>query len=172
MVEFAFIAPVLLGLLCGVFEFSGILFAQTLLDGGARQASRFGITGSSTEEISRENMILQIVEDNAYGIIDTDAIDMETLVYENFADVGQAEPFTDENSNGTFDEGEAFDDINGNGGWDEDMGLAGLGGPGDVVVYRLRYDWNVMIPIFRPFFGDVVTLDANVAVRNEPFGDG
>ena len=52
------------------------------------------------------------------------------------------------------------------------MGLAGLGGPGDVVVYRLRYDWNVMIPLFTPFFGDVVTLDANVAVRNEPFGDG
>ena len=52
------------------------------------------------------------------------------------------------------------------------MGLAGLGGPGDVVVYRLRYDWNVMIPLFRPFFGDAVTIDANVAVRNEPFGSG
>lgn len=171
-VEFAFVAPVLLGLLCGVFEFSGILFAQTLLEGGARQASRFGITGSSTDEISREDMILQIIEDNAYGVIDTDEIDMETLVYENFADVGQAEPFTDANGNGAFDEGEEYDDINGNGGWDEDMGLAGLGGPGDVVVYRLRYDWSVIIPIFKPFFGDVVTLDANVAVRNEPFGNG
>ena len=41
MVEFAFVAPILIGLLCGVFEFSGILFAQTLLEGGARQASRF-----------------------------------------------------------------------------------------------------------------------------------
>ena len=130
MVEFAFIAPVLLGLLCGVFEFSGILFAQTLLDGGARQASRFGITGSSTDEISREDMILQIIEDNAYGIIDTDAIDMETLVYENFADVGQAEPFTDENGNETFDEGEAFDDINGNGGWDAGHGPCRFGGAG------------------------------------------
>ena len=89
MVEFAFVAPVLLGLLCGVFEFSGILFAQTLLEGGARQASRYGITGSSTAEISREQMILQIIEDNAYGVIDTDHIDMETLVYESFADVGQ-----------------------------------------------------------------------------------
>ena len=172
MVEFAFVAPVLLGLLCGIFEFSGILFAQTLLEGGARQASRYGITGSSTAEISREQMILQIIEDNAYGVIDTDQIDMETLVYESFADVGQPEPFTDENGNGTFDEGEEFTDINGNGGWDEDMGLAGLGGPGDVVVYRLRYDWSVMIPLFRPFFGDAVTLDANVAVRNEPFGSG
>ena len=172
MVEFAFIAPILLGLLCGVFEFSGILFAQTLLEGGARQASRFGITGSSTGGISREDMILQIVEDNAYGIIDTTEIDMETLVYQNFGDVGQPEPFTDANDNDVYDDGEAFDDINGNSQWDEDMGQAGLGGPGDIVVYRLRYDWTIMIPIFRPFFGDAISLDANVAVRNEPFGTG
>lgn len=172
IVEFAFIAPILLGLLCGVFEFSGIIFAQTLLEGGARQASRYGVTGSSTAEVSRQDMILQIVEDNAYGIIDIDEIDMETLVYESFGDVGQPEPFTDANGNGAFDEGEAFDDINGNSERDEDMGLAGLGGPGDVVVYRLRYDWDLMIPFFQPFFGDVITLEANVAVRNEPFGSG
>lgn len=170
IVEFALVAPVLLSLLCGIFEFSGILFAQTLLEGGARQASRFGITGSSTAEVSRQDMILQIIEDNAYGVIDIDEIDMETLVYESFADVGQPEPFTDANSNGEFDEGEEFDDINGNSAWDEDMGLAGLGGPGDVVVYRLRYDWNLIIPFFEPFFGETVSLDANVAVRNEPFG--
>ncbi len=172
IVEFAFVAPILLGLLCGVFEFSGILFAQTLLEGGARQASRFGVTGSSTAETSRQDMILQIIEDNAYGIIDVDDIDMETLVYESFSDVGQPEPFTDANSNGVFDEGEEFEDINGNSNWDEDMGSAGLGGPGDVVVYRLRYDWSLMIPLFRPFFGDAIALDANVAVRNEPFSSG
>ena len=170
IVEFAFVAPLLLALLCGVFEFSGIIFAQTLLEGGARQASRYGVTGSSTAEVSRQDMILQIIEDNAYGVIEIDDIDMETLVYESFADVGQAEPFTDENGNGEYDEGEEFDDINGNSGWDEDMGQAGLGGPGDVVVYRLRYDWSLMIPLFRPFFGETITLDANVAVRNEPFG--
>ena len=45
------------------------------------------------------------------------------------------------------------------------------GGPGDIVVYRLRYDWTIMVPIFTPFFGDSVPLDANVAVRNEPFGN-
>ena len=170
IIEFAFIAPVLLGLLCGIFEFSGILFAQTLLEGGARQASRFGITGSEGDGLSRQERILNIVDDNAYGIIETDNINMETLVYESFADVGQAEPFTDANGNGEFDEGEVFDDINGNGAWDEDMGIPGLGGAGDIVVYRLRYDWEIMIPLFRPIFGDTVPLDANIAVRNEPFG--
>jgi hypothetical protein len=170
IVEFAFIAPALLGLLFGIFEVSGILFAQTILEGGARQASRFGITGSSTEGSSREDLILSIIDENAYGIIETDDIKIETLVYQNFADVGQAEPFTDANGNGAFDEGEAYNDINGSGAWDEDMGVPGLGGAGDIVVYRLQYDWEIMIPLFRPIFGEAIALDANVAVRNEPFG--
>ncbi len=170
MVEFALIAPIFFGLVCGILEFSGILFAQTLLEGGAREASRYGITGSTVEGVGRDAKILQIIEDNTFGVIDTDELKVETLVYETFADVGQPEPFTDANSNGIFDAGEEFDDINGNGIRDEDMGVAGLGGPGDVVVYRLSYDWEVMIPVFEPIFGDDITLDASIAVRNEPFG--
>ena len=169
MVEFAFIAPILLGLLCGILEFSGILFVQTLLEGGAREASRYGITGAAVEGLSREARMLQILDENSFGVIDTDEVDIETLVYENFGDVGQPEPFTDANGNDAFDEGEDFDDVNGNGEWDEDMGVAGLGGPGDVVVYRLSYDWEIMIPMFRPFFGEMINLDASIAVRNEPF---
>lgn len=170
IVEFAFVAPALLALLCGIFEVSGILLAKTLLEGGARQASRYGITGATAADASREDMILGIIRDNAYGIIDANEIEMDTLIYESFADVGQPEPFTDTNDNGVLDETEPFVDVNGNGVWDEDMGRAGLGGPGDIVVYRLRYDWPIMIPLFRPIFGEAIALDANVAVRNEPFG--
>jgi hypothetical protein len=37
------------------------------------------------------------------------------------------------------------------------------------VVYEMTYDWPIMIPLFQPFFGDHVTLQANIGVRNEPF---
>ena len=170
IVEFALIAPVFLAMLGAVMEFSGIMFVQTILEGGAREASRYGITGSQPEGVTREEMILDIVEGNTYGILDMAELDMETLVYESFGSVGQPEPFTDENGNGEYDDGEPYTDVNGSGGWDDDMGAAGLGGPGDVVVYRLSYDWNIMIPLFEPIFGETVTLQANVAVRNEPFG--
>jgi hypothetical protein len=169
IVEFALVAPVFLGITLSIFEFSGIMFVQTLLEGGAREASRYGLTGQMPEGISRDAMILQIVSENSFGIIDVHQLEMTTLVYENFADVGQPEPFTDENGNDAYDEGEPFIDVNGNGTWDDDMGAAGLGGPGDVVVYRMTYDWPIMIPLFQPFFGDHVTLQANIAVRNEPF---
>jgi TadE-like protein len=169
IIEFALVAPIFLGITLSIFEFSGIMFVQTLLEGGAREASRYGLTGQTPEGISRQDMILQIVSENSFGIIDVDELEMTTLVYGDFSDVGQPEPFTDENGNDAYDEGETYTDVNGNGGWDDDMGAAGLGGPGQVVIYEMSYDWPIMIPLFRPFFGDHVTLQANIGVRNEPF---
>jgi hypothetical protein len=169
IVEFALIAPIFLGMVLSILEFSGIMFVQTLLEGGAREASRYGITGQQPDGVSRDAMILQIVGENSFGIIDMDDLEMETLVYDSFSAVGQPEPFIDENDNDAYDDGEVYTDSNGNGSWDDDMGAAGLGGPGDVVVYRMSYDWPIMIPLFQPFFGDHVTLEANIAVRNEPF---
>jgi hypothetical protein len=169
MVEFGFVAPAFIALLCAIMEFSGIMFVQAVLEGSAREASRYGLTGFTSGGVSREDQILAIVENHTYGIVDMDELEMETLVYDNFADVGQPEPFTDENGNEVWDNDEPYTDINGNGTWDPDMGAAGLGGPGDVVVYRMSYDWDVMIPLFRPFFGDSISLQSNIAVRNEPF---
>jgi hypothetical protein len=169
MVEFGFLAPVFIAILCAIMEFSGIMFVQAMLEGSAREASRYGLTGFTSGGVSRADQILAIVEDHTYGIVDMDELQMETLVYENFGDIGQPEPFTDENGNEVWDNDEPFNDINGNGTWDPDMGAAGLGGPGDVVVYRMSYDWDIMIPLFRPFFGDAITLQSNIAVRNEPF---
>jgi hypothetical protein len=169
IVEFALVAPIFLGITLSIFEFSGIMFVQTLLEGGAREASRYGLTGQQPEGVSRDAMILQIVSENSFGIIDMDDLEMTTLVYGDFSEVGQPEPFTDENGNAAYDAGEPYVDSNGNGSWDDDMGAAGLGGPGEVVVYQMRYDWPIMIPMFQPFFGDHVTLQANIAVRNEPF---
>jgi len=169
MVEFALVGPIFLAIMLSIFEFSGIMFVQTLLEGGAREASRYGLTGQQPEGISRDAMILQIVSENSFGIIDVDELEMTTSVYGDFSEVGQPEPFTDENGNDAYDSGEPYVDSNGNGSWDDDMGAAGLGGPGEVVVYEMSYDWPIMIPLFQPFFGDHVTLQANIAVRNEPF---
>jgi hypothetical protein len=168
-IEFAFIAPIFLGMIGAIMEFSGIMFVQALLEGSAREASRYSITGFATEGVSRDEQILAIVEKNTLGLIDLDELHMTTLVYENFGDVGQPEPFTDENGNEAWDAGEPYTDVNGNGSWDEDMGAAGLGGPGDVVVYQMSYDWDIIIPMFVPFFGEAISLEANIAVRNEPF---
>lgn len=168
MVEFALIAPAFLAIVGGIFEFSGILFVQTLLEGGVREASRFGVIGSSENADAGKTAILNIVRKNAFGIIDIDDVRIDTFAYDSFGAIGQPEPSEDINGNGVIEQGE-FDDVNGNKAFDADQGAAGLGTANQVVLYRLVYDWDIMIPIFEPFFGEQVALEATIAVRNEPF---
>ena len=95
------------------------------------------------------------------------------MVYDSFDDIGEPEPFTDqEPMNGAYDAGEPFSDTNGNGTWDADMGTAGVGGPGDVVVYTVSYDWPLLTGMLFSWMGTdgKVPLRASIAVRNEPYG--
>ncbi len=167
-VEFAVILPVLLVFIVGSIEMAINLFIGSSIESAVMEASRYGITGTEAG-VSRADKVLEIVGNRTYGLIDMDQVNMETLVYESFADIGKPEPFTDQDGNLAYNAGEPFVDVNGNGQWDEDMGEAGLGGPSDVVVYRLTYDWGIITPTMRRIMGEAVTHVSSVAVRNEPF---
>jgi Flp pilus assembly protein TadG len=167
-VEFALVLPVLLLTTLGTIEMAIVLFIGSSMEAAVIEASRYGITGGETG-VSREQQVRNIVEAKTYGLLDMDRVDIDTLVYASFADIGQPEPFTDDNLNGAWDTGEPFTDVNGNGQWDPDMGAAGLGGPSDIVVYRLSYDWGVVTPMIRDILGGDVHHVSSIAVRNEPY---
>lgn len=171
MVEFALTFPLLLLAVAGTFEVLGMLFANALIEGGLREASRFGVTGLDPVGISRKDKIVQMVNASGIGLVTVTAADVKTKVYSNFDKIGQPEPFVDANGNGSYDLGESFVDINGNGQWDTDMGAEGVGGPGDVVLYTLDYRWPLLTPALVPFIGNDgrVTLGSSIAVRNEPY---
>ena len=166
--EFALILPALLLFIVGSIEAAIILFIGSSIESAVLQASRYGITGIEVG-MSRAEKVMQIVEDNTYGLLDMDTVNMETLVYDSFEDIGKPEPFTDDNGNNAWDDGESFIDVNGNGQWDDDMGAAGLGGAGAVVVYRLTYPWGVITPIMQRVLGGTVTHVSSIALKNEPF---
>ena len=48
---------------------------------------------------------------------------------------------------------------------------AGLGGPGDVVHYRVSYDWRLLTGLLMPALSSngIIRLSASVVVRNEPY---
>ena len=171
MLELAMITPVLLLMLAGTIEYAMMTFAGTLLEGGLREASRFGITGHIPQGMTREQRIAQIVNQNAAGLFTVSAGDIETLVYQNFSTIGMSEPFTDSDGDGEYDPGEEFTDLNCNEQWDEDIGLPGLGGGNEVVLYTITHEWQLLTGLFDAFMGEngSYTLQANVAVRNEPF---
>jgi len=174
--EFAFVAPVLLLLTLGTMEVGMITFASTLLSSGLREASRFGMTGEEPTSGTRKDEIVNIINANGAGVINITAANIETLIYPNFAQIGEPEPFTDESTppNGKYDAGEPYTDINCNNQWDPDMGRAGLGAGGEIVLYTVNYDLEMITGILDSMIGEdgKFPLSASVAVRNEPFPGG
>jgi Flp pilus assembly pilin Flp len=171
-VEFAIMGPVLILIVTGIMEVSMVLAVSSLIEGGLRDAARFGITGYVPPGSTREAQIKAIIGSATVGLVDMSKAEIQTLVYPSFGDIGQPEPWDDQNSNGVYDVGEPYTDINSNGQWDPDMGAAGLGGPGEIVLYKIKYDLGLMTPLLTPIMGGAdgkVSLRASIAVRNEPY---
>lgn len=169
-VEFTLVSGVLLLFLIGVFEYAFAMFVDGTLEAAVLTASRYGITGATEEGQTREDIIREIVLERTHNLIPAEKMTIDTKVYQNFGQIGQPEPFTDTNHDGVRQDGESFTDVNGNGLWDDDMGSAGLGGPGDVVLYTVEYTGTSLTGFFKPIIGEIHHRAA-VAVRNEPFGE-
>lgn len=174
-VEFAFAGPLLFIAVLGVFEVAMILFVTSTMEGAVRDAVRFGVTGGVPAGTTREDHIRQIIAQRTVGLVDINVAGITTLVYDNFDEIGLAEPFTDAPPlNGVYDAGEFYDDLNSNGQWDDDRGTPGLGGADDVVVYIVTYD----LPLITGFLshliggGGHISLRAATVARNEPYDDG
>ena len=170
LVEFALLAPVFFYMIFAIIEVFSFMLAEGILESAVRQAGRSGLTGYNPAGVSRETFIQQQVEDKVF-FINADNLDFETLIYSSFSNINQPEPFTDSNNDSYYDIGEPYTDINANGQWDDDMGVAGSGGAGDIVVYKLSYTWTFMTPFIGAFMSDDGTMDivANAVVKNEPF---
>lgn len=168
LVEAALGLPILLTAMIGVFEIANFYFVSASVENAVLHASRFGITGGAEDGVTREDQVRDIIEEQTFGMVDMDTVQIETLVYEQFGDIGEPEPFTDDNDNGEWDEGEDYSDVNGNGSWDDDMAIAGLGGAGDIVLYRVNYEANSLTG-FMDWAHRALNIQATVAVRNEPF---
>lgn len=180
MIELAIAFPIFILMVVGVVELAMLMFVQVAVEGGLRQASRFGITGQDPGAgITREQKIAEIVAGHAHNLVKIEPSDIELLVYQDFASIGKPEPYEDDDPNdGEFDEakGDEFipeqHDINGNGVWDADRGdvSQGAGAAGAVVLYRVNFQWEFLTPLFAASAGrERVNLEAAVAVRNEPW---
>lgn len=177
LIEFALVLPPLLLLVIGMFEVATAMFVSTSVESALREASRYGITGNQPANgQTREQQILQIVQDQTFGFLDPATTVISFKTYASFQDVGQPEPFVDTPApsplaNGQYDPGEEFTDLNGNGQWDADRGIAGVGNAGDVVQYKVDYDWRLMTPFISQIFGNngVLAMSASLVARNEPY---
>jgi|TARA_R110002072_G_scaffold35754_28_gene105566 hypothetical protein len=171
---FALGLPLVLLTMTGLLEVSFILLLGTLMEGGLREAARFGITGQEPNAQVRSERVLEIVEKHTMGLVDLTKANISFKSYDSFGAVGKPEPFNDRNRNGRRENNESFTDINANGRWDSDQGAQGLGGAESVVLYSLDYDWPLLTGYLSDLLGSKgrMPLRASVLVRNEPYDLG
>lgn len=169
--EFALVAPVLLTMVFGIVEIGVLLFTSMVIESAVSNTSRLGKTGYTGTNISRQQTIMNMLTTSSKGMLDMSKVVITTKSYSNFDKVGDPEPYTDLNNNGTRNSNEPYNDINGNGQYDTDMGKAGLGGADDVVVYTVSYPWQIMTPVLQQLMGTngTYTLSSRVVVKNEPY---
>lgn len=172
-IEFAILSPVLMLLIFGILEFSAIMLVNNIMESATAITSRLGKTGyaDSTDNLSRSDTILNSVKARTQGLVDPAHLSITAKSYAQFNEI-DPEPYIDANGNGQYDQGESYTDINGNGHYDADMGTAGYGGAGDIVVYTVSYPWPVMTPLLRTIIGDAngdYIITARAVVKNEPY---
>ena len=150
-----------------------IMFTSTVIESATNNTARLGKTGYVAPGTSRQQEIINNVDAKTSGLLDPNKLTISTEVYSNFNNIGQPEPcISPPTPPCPGVAGVNFVDINGNGTWDADMGAAGLGNPGDVVVYKVSYPWKVVTPIVSAIIGSTFTITARTVVRNEPYGTG
>lgn len=167
LVEFAFVAPVLVLMLMGLFEFGFQVYARSVLQGAVQEAAR-----DATLEGGEINVgaLDTSVREQIQNVIPSAVVTFERTNYSNFSDVRQPEEFTDNNGDGDCNNNEPFEDLNDNGTWDEDRGQDGLGGARDAVLYEATARFDRVFPLHQMMGWDKqVSIDASTVLRNQPF---
>lgn len=169
--EFAIVAPVFMLLLFGIVEFALIMMVYNVMEGATASSSRLGKTGYVVGGLTRQQTIINVITDRAGSLINPAQLSVTSKFYKQFDQINDPEPYTDSNSNGTWNTGETYTDINGNGQWDPDMAASGYGSAGDVVVYEVSYPWPISVPIISSLVGTngIYTITTHAVVKNEPY---
>jgi len=174
LVELAFVLPVISLATIGTLEVGMTMLSTTMLEGAISEASRAGMTGYTTAGLTREAYINDLLKQRTFGMINLQHLVITQKIYDNFGNVGLPEPYTDIDGDNVYTPGvDSYTDMNCNNQWDAEVGTAGVGGPGQVVLYQVVYDANFMTGFFSRMIGDAdgkIRLTASTVIQNEPYG--
>jgi Flp pilus assembly protein TadG len=158
-VEFALIAAPFLALTFAILETAIIFFAGQTLETANADSARLIMTGQAQSQGFSQAQFKNAVCARIYGLFNCQGglyVDVKT--YASFANISNSKPV----------------DANGN----LQSGSFGYqpGGPGDIVVVRLVYEWPVYVSLLGLNLSDSAgskrVIMSTVAFRNEPYAGG
>jgi Flp pilus assembly protein TadG len=163
-IEFAIVGGPFLYLLCVILEMGLMLFNEYAVEHAAAQAARLIRTGQAQNDGMSADDFKQVVCDNVEFLNCDEKLFVDVRKYEEFASVSAPSSIsTDADGNKQIS-----DDINVNADYDP-------GGPGDVVVVRVYYAWDLFVPGIPGMSGFANLsshrrlLSSTFAFQNEPY---
>jgi TadE-like protein len=168
LVEFAFVGPVLIVMIMGIFDMAHTQYTNALLSGALQKAGRdmtlesAGSRQAATDERVR-TQVLNLLPEGA-------TVEFERLSHFDFTDINEPEEFTDNNGDQICNNSEVFADANDNGQWDPNRGRQGIGGARDAVLYTAVVTYPRLFPMYELIgMPNDVTLRSTTVLRNQPF---
>lgn len=156
-VEFALVALPFLALIFAILETALVFFASQTLETAAGAAGRLIMTGQAqTAGYSQADFKTAVCNDLAGGLFNcSNGVYVDVKTYTSFGSINTAPPVANGKlvtSNMTYTPG----------------------GPGDIVVVRLYYQWPIFVSLLDDSLsnlnGGVRLLVATSVFRNEPYG--
>lgn len=167
IIEFAIVAPAFLMMLIGMLDIGQVIYGKSLLNGAVQAAAR-----SSSLETGNTAAADAMVAERVARILPGVEIESTRTSYYDFADIGRAEQWNDADGSGDCNDGEAYTDENSNGAWDEDIGVSGNGGANDVVLYKVVATYTPLFKVpFMPQAWDKRSIEASAIRKNQPFAN-
>ena len=154
-IEYGLIAAPFFAMVFAIIQTAVVFFAGQALERAAADSARLVMTGQAQTAGYDQTMFKQAVCGKIYGLFDCNGgLYVDVKNYTSFSSISTARP------------------IDSNGNLINNFGYA-PGGPGDIVVVRLMYQWPVYLsPLgfdLSDMSGGKRLLVSTVAFRNEPY---
>jgi Flp pilus assembly protein TadG len=156
-VEFGLVVAPFLALVFAIMETAIIFFAGQALETAVSDSARLIMTGQAQTQGFNQAQFKNAVCAKIYGLFDCQAgVSVDVKTFSAFANVSMPSP------------------IDANGNFVNNFGYT-PGGPGDIVVVRLFYQWPVYVSLMgfnlQNISGGKRLLVATAAFRNEPYSN-
>jgi hypothetical protein len=168
LVEFAFVAPVLMLMIFGLFDIAHTQYTSSVMNGAMQRSARsFTLQSASTNETALDNAVIAQVS----AVVPRGAtVTLQKQSVLDFADVNAPEEIVADNGNGRCDPGETYLESNGMTGWQANRARDGIGGARDVMIYTANVTYPRLFPMFSMIgLPSNVNLRASTVLRSQPF---
>jgi Flp pilus assembly protein TadG len=152
-VEFGMIAAPFLLLVFAIMETAIVFFSGQALETAVADSARLIMTGQAQTQGFDQAAFKNEVCAKIYGLFDCqNGVYVDVKTYTSFSNVDLTPPL---DANGNFQNNFNYQP----------------GGPGDIVVVRLFYQWPILVSLLQNMSGNKRLLIATAAFRNEPYSN-